>query len=53
MSKTEKTKVPKITEEEYTKYVNRLRELSEGKSKNEETRACVAQASGEENKQAK
>ena len=52
MSKTEKTKVPKITEEEYTKYVNRLRELSEGKS-NEETRACVAQASAEENKQAK
>ena len=33
MSKTEKNnhgKVPKITEEEYTAYVNRLRELSEG-----------------------
>ena len=52
MSKTEKTKVPKITEEEYTKYVNRLRELSEGNN-HEETRACVAQASAEENKQAK
>ena len=33
MSKTEKNshgKVPKITEEEYAAYVNRLRELSEG-----------------------
>ena len=32
MSKTDKNnhaKVPKITEEEYTAYVNRLRELSE------------------------
>ena len=49
MSKTEKTKVPKITEEEYTKYVNRLRELSEGKS-NEETRACVKET-GRENRE--
>ena len=52
MSKTEKTKVPKITEEEYTKYVNRLRELSEGNN-HEETRACVAQTQSKENKQAK
>lgn len=50
MSKTEKTKVPKITEEEYTKYVNRLRELSEGKSNNEETRACVKQTGLEDRK---
>ena len=50
MSKTEKTKVPKITEEEYTKYVNRLRELSEGKSNNEETRACVKET-GRENRE--
>ena len=47
MSKTEKTKVPKITEEEYAKYVNRLRELSEGENK-EETRACVKET-GREN----
>ena len=49
MSKMEKTKVPKITEEEYTKYVNRLRELSESKN-NEETRACVKQTGLEDRK---
>ena len=52
MSKTEKTKVPKITEEEYTKYVNRLRELSESKD-NVDVRACTEQTVKEGNNQAK